>query len=216
MKLGIALIATMAALVLSLLIASAKSTYDTRRNQLLQVSVDIMLLDRVLAHYGAETKEARAMLQRSVAAAIEQFWPENGGRPATLDRRASPVEALYDAIQRLSPQSEVQRSLQNQASTIAPRFGAHACAALRRIGQLDPYSVPGGAGVLAVHHLRQLRALRSQKHYSNRNLLRLCNVGFRCDFFDPRARPLVRRAASGFQRAATRGPSPAGPVEKWK
>ncbi|MBV9687757.1 MAG: hypothetical protein JO096_11180, partial [Alphaproteobacteria bacterium] len=48
-KLGIALIATMAALVLSLLIASAKTTYDTRRNQLLQVSADIMLLDRVLA-----------------------------------------------------------------------------------------------------------------------------------------------------------------------
>jgi hypothetical protein len=63
---GIALIATMAALVLSLLIASAKSTYDTCRNQLLQVSVDIILLDRVLAHYGAETKEARAMLQRSL------------------------------------------------------------------------------------------------------------------------------------------------------
>ena len=52
MKLGIALIATMAALVLGLLIASAKSTYDTRRSQLLQVSADIILLDRLLANYG--------------------------------------------------------------------------------------------------------------------------------------------------------------------
>jgi len=42
-KLGIALIATMAALVLGLLIASAKSTYDTRRSQLLQVSADVIL-----------------------------------------------------------------------------------------------------------------------------------------------------------------------------
>src|SRR4029077_3686762 len=74
-KLGIALIATMAALVLGLLIASAKSTYDTRRNQLLQVSADIILLDRILANYGAETKDARGMLQRSVAGALEQFWP---------------------------------------------------------------------------------------------------------------------------------------------
>lgn len=122
-KLGIALIATMAALVLSLLIASAKSTYDTRRNQLLQVSADIMLLDRVLAHYGAETKDARAMLQRSVATAIAQFWPANGDRPATLDRRVSSVEALYDNIQRLSPQNDVQRTLQNQASTIALDLG---------------------------------------------------------------------------------------------
>jgi hypothetical protein len=49
----------MAALVLSLLIASAKSTYDTRSNQLLQISADIILLDRVLARYGPETKDAR-------------------------------------------------------------------------------------------------------------------------------------------------------------
>src|SRR5262245_53646442 len=110
-KLGIALIATMAALVLSLLIASAKSTYDTRRSQLLQVSADIILLDRVLAHYGAEANDARAMLHRSVAAVIEQFWPANGRRPATIDRRASSVEALFDTIQQLSPQSEAQRTM---------------------------------------------------------------------------------------------------------
>jgi hypothetical protein len=40
------------------LIASAKSTYDTRRNHLLQISTDIILLDRVLANYEAETKDA--------------------------------------------------------------------------------------------------------------------------------------------------------------
>jgi hypothetical protein len=67
-KLGIALIATMAALVLGLLIASAKSTYDTRRNQLLQVSADIILLDRALANYGAETKDARSMLAPCISA----------------------------------------------------------------------------------------------------------------------------------------------------
>src|ERR1700730_10680908 len=80
-KLGIALIATMSALVLSLLIASAKSAYDTRSNQLLQVSADIVLLDRVLAHYRPPTKEARSLLQRSVVAAIDRFWP--GGRAAS-------------------------------------------------------------------------------------------------------------------------------------
>jgi hypothetical protein len=118
-KLGIALIATMAALVLALLIASAKSTYDTRRNQLLQISADIILLDRALANFGTETKDARAMLQRSVVAAIEQLWSGNGDGPATIDRRASSVEALVDNIQQLSPHSEAQRSLQNQALTLA-------------------------------------------------------------------------------------------------
>jgi hypothetical protein len=58
-KLGIALIATMSALVLSLLIASAKSAFDTRSNQLVQASADIILLDRALARYGPETRPSR-------------------------------------------------------------------------------------------------------------------------------------------------------------
>src|SRR6202030_4799554 len=80
-KLGIALIATMSALVLSLLIASAKSASDTRSNQLLQVSADVALLDRALARYGPETKEARSLLERSIAATVERFWPAEGAQP---------------------------------------------------------------------------------------------------------------------------------------
>jgi quinol-cytochrome oxidoreductase complex cytochrome b subunit len=97
-KLGIAVIATMSALVLSLLIASAKSAFDTRSNQLVQVSADIILLDRVLARCGPETKDARSLLQRSVAATVERFWPTDGDRPVAIDPDASPVEALYDKI----------------------------------------------------------------------------------------------------------------------
>ena len=59
------------------------------------------------------------MLQRSVATAIAQFWPADGDRPATIDRRASSVEAVVDDIQKLTPQSEAQRSMQSQASTMA-------------------------------------------------------------------------------------------------
>src|ERR1700751_6094117 len=66
-KLGIALVATMSALVLSLLVASAKSAFDTRSNQLTQASADVVLLDRALARYGPETREARSLLQRSTA-----------------------------------------------------------------------------------------------------------------------------------------------------
>ena len=122
-KLGIALIATMAALVLGLLIASAKSTYDTRRSQLLQVSADVILLDRLLANYGPETKETRALLQRSVTVALAQFWPENGSQSVKIDRRTSSVEALFDNIQRLSPQSDAQRFLQSQALTMVLDLG---------------------------------------------------------------------------------------------
>jgi hypothetical protein len=122
-KLGIALIATMSALVLSLLIASAKSAYDARSNQLVQASADIILLDRALAHYGPETKEARSLLQRSVVATLERFWPAEGVKPIAFDPGASPVEAVYDKIEVLSPQSDAQRLMRSQALTMAADVG---------------------------------------------------------------------------------------------
>jgi hypothetical protein len=122
-KLGIALIATMSALVLSLLVASAKSSFDTRSNQLVQVSADMIMLDRALARYGPETKVARSLLQRSVAATVERFWPVEGAKRIVFDPGASPVEALYDKIEALSPQSDAQRSMQSQALTLAADVG---------------------------------------------------------------------------------------------
>src|SRR5262244_1801786 len=114
-KLGIALVATMSALVLSLLVASAKSAYDTRSNQLVQVAADIILLDRALAHYGPETKDARSLLQRSVAVTVDRFWPAEGAKRIAIDPNASPVEAFAEKVEELSPQNEAQRLLRSQA-----------------------------------------------------------------------------------------------------
>jgi hypothetical protein len=122
-KLGMGLIATMTALVLGLLIATAKDSYDTQRSGLTQVSVNIFFLDRVMAHYGPETKEARDLLRSSVVRAIDQIWPEAGSRPAQLAPTAAKGDALYDKIQALSPQNEAQRSLQAKALSISIDIG---------------------------------------------------------------------------------------------
>lgn len=63
-KLSMGLIGTMTALVLGLLIASAKGTYDTQRNGLAQLSGNVIVLDRALAHYGPDAKGARATCSR--------------------------------------------------------------------------------------------------------------------------------------------------------
>ena len=122
-KLGVALIATMSALVLSLLIASAKTAFDTRSNQLVQASADIILLDRALARYGPETKEARSLLQRSVAETIDRFWPAEGAKPLAIDPGTSPVEAVFDKIDALTPQNDEKRALRSQAETMALDVG---------------------------------------------------------------------------------------------
>jgi hypothetical protein len=61
-KLGARLIGTMAALLLGLLVASAKSSYDTRSSEVTQLAANVILLDRTLAHYGPEVGEARGIL----------------------------------------------------------------------------------------------------------------------------------------------------------
>jgi len=69
-RLGIGVIATMAALVLGLLVSSAKNFSDAQSSELTQMSADVILLDRVLAQYGPETKEARDLLRGAVASTL--------------------------------------------------------------------------------------------------------------------------------------------------
>jgi Protein of unknown function (DUF4239) len=137
-KLGVALVATMSALVLSLLISSAKTAFDTRSNQLVQAAADIVLLDRALARYGPETKEARSLLRQDVAETVERFWPDNGAKRITLDNGTSPAEAMYDRVDELTPQSEAQRALRSQALNLAVSVGQLRLLMLEHLGSSIP------------------------------------------------------------------------------
>src|ERR1700687_5105062 len=95
-KMGTGLTATMSALVLALLIASAKSSYDAQRNEVTQISANVILLDRVLAHYGPETKAARDLLSRYVVRAHDQLWCETRSPPSDLEPTAALGESFYD------------------------------------------------------------------------------------------------------------------------
>ena len=64
-KLAMGLIATMAALVLGLMTASAKSSFDIQNQETVHTAADIIRIDRALARYGPETKEIRESAQKS-------------------------------------------------------------------------------------------------------------------------------------------------------
>jgi hypothetical protein len=117
-KLGMGLIGTMTALVLGLLIASAKGTFDTQRNGLAQLSANVIFLDRILVRYGHETREARAMLKASVADMLRQTWPEEYPESAPSEGKVQTegrYEGFFENIQGLKPKNERQRTLQAQA-----------------------------------------------------------------------------------------------------
>jgi hypothetical protein len=109
-KLGMALTSTMSALVLALLIASAKTSYDAQRNELTQISATIILLDRGLAHYGPETADAREVLHRYVVQMLVQLW-SNDNANAPAEPTSAVGASFYDKVEALSPHNEVQSSL---------------------------------------------------------------------------------------------------------
>jgi len=121
-QLGIGLVGTMAALVLGLLVASAKSSYDAQSSELTQASANIILLDRMLALYGPETKEVRETLREVVIRVMHQVWSE-GGNPSQFGAKMASSEYLYSGIQGLAPQNDLQRSLKSQALAIASNLG---------------------------------------------------------------------------------------------
>jgi hypothetical protein len=113
-KLGMGLVATMAALVLGLLIASAKSSFDTQNTELTEMSSRIVFLDRILAHYGPEAKDARKELRASVVQALEMVSSRDSADVFQFES-SNPGEILYDKIQELAPKDDGQRAIQTQA-----------------------------------------------------------------------------------------------------
>src|SRR5208337_5602671 len=79
-KLGMGLIGTMAALVLALLIASAKSSHDMQSTEVTEMAADFILLDRTLARYGPETKDIRSLIPATVTNMIDRTWSGDGYR----------------------------------------------------------------------------------------------------------------------------------------
>jgi hypothetical protein len=122
-KLAMGLVATMTALVLGLLVSSAKGTFDTERNEVVQMGAKIAFLDRVLALYGPEAAEIRVQFHDIVVEWARRMWPDGAATPVVLPPNPERGGALYAAIQNLSPRDETQRGLRMQASSVAVELG---------------------------------------------------------------------------------------------
>ena len=124
-KLAMGLLATMSGLVLALLISSAKTSHDTKSSEVTQMAADFIMLDRVLAHYGPETKQARELLRATVVQGYSQAGSANSYRPEILSSGAvrSGADAFFEQIQELKPRDDFQRSLHAQAMQITSELG---------------------------------------------------------------------------------------------
>ena len=119
-RLAMAMIATMTALVLGLVTASAKSSYDAENAEVKHTAAVMLTLDRMLAEYGAETKPIRDSIRHLVASRMVQQWATEEPPPAPVTGATPPPrEAILNAILALTPVGDTQAWYRSRALTLS-------------------------------------------------------------------------------------------------
>jgi hypothetical protein len=115
-KMATGLVGTLAALVLGLLISSAKSSFDQKTGQVRQMTATIILLDDLLRQYGPEAMPVRTLLRQSVQPLANRIWHEGASsiaKPVVFPTAQS--SAFEIQLAGLQPNNDAQRSLQSRA-----------------------------------------------------------------------------------------------------
>jgi len=120
-KLATAVVGTLSALAVGFLIASAKTAFDDAEAELRTSVARVVLLDRVMAHYGPETNEARRLLAELVSLRLQEAWVDEGHDDTMPDARRSDVgiEPVQDQLRALSPETDAKRQLQSRAIAVS-------------------------------------------------------------------------------------------------
>ena len=121
-KLGVGLIATLSALVLGLLIASAKNTYDTKVSEVNQITANVILIDQLLAESGPDGRHVREQLRSGAEGMAHKLWnDESRADSHAFTPTAAGVET-WRLLRSLPTQTEAQRGLSGQITEAATRL----------------------------------------------------------------------------------------------
>jgi hypothetical protein len=122
-KLAMGLVATMSALLLGLLVNSARTSYDTTRIQVMQKASKYALLDRLLVIYGPRAAEVRGKLPALIEESTRRMWPDDADIPAQSKRVTEMGNAFYVAVLKLEPRDDTERALKAQAVSLTLELG---------------------------------------------------------------------------------------------
>jgi len=123
-KLGAGLIGTISALVLSLLIATANSTYNSQSDRAQHLAAGLILIDQLLAQYGPEARPARERLRQIPGPLADRIWREDptGDANRSAFRIVAGGDEFVAEVQRLAPQNDAQRMLKDRAIQVTADF----------------------------------------------------------------------------------------------
>jgi hypothetical protein len=120
MKAGMAIVATLSALVLGLLISSAKDSLDSMNAAFTQNGARMIMLDRVLRSYGPEAQDVRQQLHDTIQTMVDRM--EHKSKAANVKgqpvKKTDGMEMIVESLRVLNPQNDSQRQIQAQALQI--------------------------------------------------------------------------------------------------
>jgi hypothetical protein len=124
-RLSTGLIATLSALVLGLLVASAQGSFQTQSNQIKQITANVILLDNILARSGPEARPVRVLLRSAVRTLVERVWGRGDAAttPAAPFEPSADADLFFDKLLALTPQNDAQRQMQSKAVQIGIDLG---------------------------------------------------------------------------------------------
>jgi hypothetical protein len=108
---------TLIALIIGLLVTSAKDTYDAANLRITQGGAKVITLDYYLSRYGTNAKRERELLRQAIASGIKRIWPDESSQGADLAKmeKATEIADVYNSIRELSPKNDSQMYLQTEA-----------------------------------------------------------------------------------------------------
>jgi hypothetical protein len=205
-RLGVGLVATIAALVLGLLIAAAKGSFDTQTSQVRQITANLILLDNILGQYGPEARPVREQIRKTIGPFTDQLWREKQAGTKGPFETDGTAEQVYLQIQRLSPHDNVQSSLQSRAVQISNGLAQVRFLLFAESENLVSHTVSGSPGILAYGHIRELQPVLAHELDGLHLPFAVCVVGVVRNFFDIATELAFYRIAEHVKRATAKRP----------
>src|SRR5437763_11419258 len=93
---SVAVIGTLSALVLGLMITAANSSFSARSDEVRELSLQVIRIDRNLRRYGPEADDVRAKVRAWAAAKTQQLFPEKGRPSVSGQSTIEMLESVQD------------------------------------------------------------------------------------------------------------------------
>ncbi|HEY2380669.1 MAG TPA: hypothetical protein VGK48_05745 [Terriglobia bacterium] len=116
---SVAVIGTLSALVLGLMISAANSSFAARADGIRELSLQVIRIDRNMRRYGSEGDDVRAKLRAWATIKNEQLFPHKNHPPPSPEKGIETLESVQDGLLVLTPQDERQKYLRTLCLTLS-------------------------------------------------------------------------------------------------